>query len=55
MTVRRLLLAAALAAGAGFATAAPASATECTPKGCSTGCHLNRDYDPGERLIICYS
>jgi hypothetical protein len=53
MTVR-LVLAAALAVAAGFATA-PASATECTPKGCSASCHLNRDWQPGEKLVICYS
>jgi hypothetical protein len=45
--------------------AQPAQATECTPKGCTGGCHLNRDVsitiDPNgvtiglEPPIECYS
>ena len=51
MTVRRLLLATALVAAAGFAAAAPASATECTPRGCSTSCRLEPRNAP--KIIDC--
>ncbi|MCA1824886.1 MAG: hypothetical protein ABR520_02985 [Mycobacteriales bacterium] len=60
--LRRALVVTALLAGS-FAVAAPAHATECTPKGCSGGCRLanpNPSVDPEnltvtlDRPIECY-
>ena len=62
--MKRLLIVLALCASS-IAVAAPASATECTPKGCSGGCTINREaamrVDPAtgtvtiDPLIVCYS
>ncbi len=55
--VLRLALVTVVAAG-GVLVASPAGATECTPKGCSGGCHLNPDaLDPRApgQIIVCYS
>lgn len=57
----RAALAVAVAAASGVLLAAPAGATECTPKGCSTGgCRLNTAVvDPDDPtnlgpLFVCY-
>ena len=51
----RAALAVAVAAAGTVLLAAPAGATECTPKGCSGGCHLNLDAADPRELIVCYS
>lgn len=50
----RLLAAAALVAVA-VLPAVPASATECTPRGCTASCHLNHDPSGPFDLFVCYS
>lgn len=59
----RILIAAALTLGSLLATALPAAATECTPKGCTGGCRIDvRDWSIDENgnvsigpPITCYS
>ncbi|HVF19803.1 MAG TPA: hypothetical protein VNA14_06140 [Mycobacteriales bacterium] len=59
--IARAALAVAVAAASSVLLAAPADATECTPKGCSGGCSLNpAALDPNDPtslgpLIVCYS
>ena len=50
----RLLATAALLAVAAL-PAVPAAATECTPRGCSASCHVNREFTGPSDLIVCYS
>lgn len=51
----RLAVAAVAVAGS-FAVTAPASATECTPRGCTGGCYVNPSFGTGDpRPILCYS
>jgi len=45
MRKAKLFLAAAIIAGSSMASMAPVAATECNPKGCSGGCHLNDPRD----------
>ena len=62
--VTRIILAIAIASTAGLG-ALPASATQCTPKGCSGGCKVNRPDDSNidlrtgtitlEKPIECYA
>lgn len=54
MTLTRLLAATALAAGT-VLPAVTASATECTPRGCSAACYVNRDFTGPSDIIVCYS
>lgn len=49
----RLVVAAALAAAAVLPVTA--DATECTPKGCSAACYVNRDFTGPHDLIRCYN
>ncbi len=51
----RLALVAAVAVAGSVTLAAPASATECTPKGCSSSCHLNPAATDPRDLLVCYS
>jgi hypothetical protein len=62
--MKRIILALTLASSLVSLAAVPAGATECTPKGCTGGCHLNGgsiEVDPTnptiglERPIECYS
>lgn len=49
----RLVVAAALAAAAVLPVAA--EATECTPKGCSAACYVNKDFTGPQDIIRCYN
>ena len=51
--MKRLVLAAALAASAALPVAA--GATECTPRGCTAACYVNRDFTGPHDVIVCYS
>jgi len=54
MTVTRFLAAAALAAVA-VLPAVPATATECTPRGCTASCYINHDFTGPSDIVVCYS
>ncbi len=49
----RLVVAAALAAAALLPVTA--EATQCTPKGCSAVCYVNREFTGPHDLIVCYN
>lgn len=49
----RLAAAILLAAVVVAVTAPAASATECTPKGCTTSCRLNPDFPRDPALFYC--
>lgn len=61
----KLILVAAILAGSTMASIAPATATVCSPKGCSGGCHLGDLKDASvdlrtltvelPRPIVCYA
>lgn len=54
MTLARVLTAAALAAAA-VLPATSANATECTPKGCSAACYIDRQAENPLEMFRCYN